>query len=154
MARIHLTQAFIALDIDSLGVPILTTKPFYILFTLFVRVRVVVALAFVHSIERRLSNINVAGLYQFSHVAEKECEQQSPDVGTVYIRVCHNDHFVVTHILKIKLFSNAPTDSGNDRPNLKVREHLIDSTLESLNIKNFSLEWQNRLISAIPSLFG
>ena len=154
MARIHLTQAFIALDIDSLGLPIFTTKSFYILITLLVRVRVVVALTFMHSKERRLSNIYVAGIYQFLHVAEKECEQQSPDVGTVYIRVCHNNHFVVTHILKIKLFSNAPTDSGNDRPNLNVREHLIDSPLASLDVKNLTLERQNCLISAIPALFG
>ena len=107
-----------------------------------------------HSVEGWLSNINVAGLYEFLHVAEKECEKQRPDMGTVYVCVCHNDHFVVTHIFKIKLFSNASTDCSNDRPNLNIREHLIDPTLKPLNIKNFALEWQNRLISAIPALFG
>ncbi len=46
-------------------------------------------------IERRLRDINVAALNQFGHLAVEKCQEQRADMGSVDIRISHDDDPVI-----------------------------------------------------------
>src|SRR5260221_10968077 len=73
---------------------------------------VLLRLALLDSVERRLRDEHVAALDQLVHVAEKECEQQRADVRTVNVGVSHENDFGVTQLGRIKIFF---TDAGAQR---------------------------------------
>ena len=88
-------------------------------------------------VERRLSDINMAPLDEFRHLAVKKREQQCPDMRPINIRIRHNDDAVIAQPADIKVIR---TDSGakrcNERANLIRRQHLVESGL--FNVQNFA----------------
>jgi len=68
----------------------------------------------------------------------------------VNISIGHDDHFMITKFGEIEFLSNCSTDRNHKRPNLGVREHLIEP--RSFNVQNLPTQRQNRLRMAVPSL--
>ena len=61
----------------------------------------------------------MAAFDQLAHLAIKKRQQQRTNVGTVDIRVSHDNDPVVTQLVRIEILTaNAAAQSGNQRTNL------------------------------------
>ena len=74
---------------------------------------VLLALALLDAIERRLRDEDVAALDQLLHVAEEERQQQRADVRAVHVRVGHDDDLAVAQLGEIEIVL---ADAGADAP--------------------------------------
>src|SRR5690606_27989669 len=85
------------------------------------------------------------------HLPEEEREQKRANVGTVHIRVRHDDHLVVARLLQVELITDSGTDSGNDRADFLIGEHLVNSRL--LHVDDLSTQRKDCLeVPAAPLL--
>ena len=64
---------------------------------------VLLRLALLDRIQRRLRNVHVAALDQFLHVAEEERQQQRADVRAVHVGVGHQDDLAVAQLRRIEV---------------------------------------------------
>ena len=111
-----------------------------------------VLLARLDLVERRLGDVHVAGVDQLGHLAVEEGEHQRADVGAVHVGVGHDDHLVVARLLDVELLADAGADRGDQRPDLLVREHLVDAVL--LDVDDLAAQRQDRLGVAVAALLG
>ena len=109
--------------------------------------------AFADLVERRQGDEDMPRVNQLRHVPEEKRQQQRPDVGSVDIRVGHDDHAVVAELLELEV---APTDAaperGHERAHLRRRQHLVEARL--LDVEDLALQRQDGLRSPVPTLFG
>ena len=63
------------------------------------------ALAALDFIERGLGDIEIATLNKLWHLAVKESQQKRTDMRAVNIRIGHDDDFMITDFINIKIFS-------------------------------------------------
>jgi hypothetical protein len=91
----------------------------------------------------------VARFDQGPHLAEKERQQQRADVRAVDVGVGHDDDLVIPRLLELELVLDAAPDRGDDRPDLLVREHLVDAGL--LDVDDLAAQRQNRLEGAVAA---
>jgi len=106
-----------------------------------------------HFIQRRLGNVNVAGLDQRFEFAEEERQQQCADVRTVHISICHDDDAVVTQTADIEiLFSEAAADGGDQRLDLLVFQDFVNARL--FHVDEFASNRNDRLEGTVAPLFG
>ncbi len=61
---------------------------------------VLLRLAFLDRIQRRLCDEHIAALDQLLHVAEEECQQQGADVASVHVGVGHQNNFAVAQLAR------------------------------------------------------
>src|SRR5262249_35266957 len=65
-------------------------------------------------IERRLGDVNSAGLDQLLHVAEEKRQKQSPDMRSVDVGICHNDDLAVAALFEIEILPKAAAQRADD----------------------------------------
>ena len=114
------------------------------------RIGVELLLPLGHPIEGRLSDVDVTFLDEVSHLAEEEGEEERADVGSIHIRVGHDDDLVVTGLLHIEVLPDPRADRGDHGADLFVRENFVDPC--ALDVENLALEGQDGLERAIPAL--
>ncbi|MNY05927.1 hypothetical protein D3C86_1386620 [compost metagenome] len=64
---------------------------------------VLLLLAFLHFVQRRLGDVDVAALDQLRQLTEEEGQQQGTDVRTVDVSIGHDDDVVVTQLVDVVL---------------------------------------------------
>ncbi len=77
------------------------------------------------AIQRRLGDVQVAGLDEGRHIAEEEGQQQGADVSAVHVGVAHDDDAVVAQPLQVKIVADAGAQRGDQRLDLVVVEDLV-----------------------------
>src|SRR6266540_2201779 len=135
---VHLSEPLIPLVRDAL-VPDLARD----LLPLSLRVRVEGLLALPDLLQRRLRDVHVSGVDQGPHVAEEEGEQEGRDVLPVDVRIGHRDDLVVPDLREVELVADARANRGDERPDLLVLQHLVESGL--LDVQDFPAQGQDRL---------
>ena len=83
--------------------------------------------ALLELVERRLGDVDVAGLDQLLHLAEEQREDERADVGAVDVGVGHQHDLVVAGVLDVELVADASADRGDQRLDLGVLQHLVDA---------------------------
>ncbi len=109
-------------------------------------------LAVFQLVERRLGDVDVAGLDQLRHLAVEEGEHQGADVGAVDVGVGHQHDLVVARLFDVELLADAGADRGDQRLDLVVGEDLVDPRL--LDVDDLAAQRQHRLGVAIAALLG
>ena len=95
----------------------------------------------------------MAALYELSHLAVEEGQEEGSDVRPVDIRVGHDDDFVIPRLEGIELlFPDPGSETLDQGTNLFGREHPVKTRL--FDIEDLSAKRENRLKKPIPSLFG
>src|SRR6202035_4340056 len=94
---------------------------------------------------------------QLRHLAIKECQEKCPDVGTVHVRIGHDDDPAVPQFFEIEgAFAVSISDSGADsrdhRLDFEILQHLVESGF--LDIDEFPSDRKNRLKSAVAPLLS
>ena len=67
----------------------------------------------------------MALLNKTGEVAIKEREEKGHDVGTVDVRIGHDDDLVVAQFGHIKIIGDGRAERHDDRADLDIREHLV-----------------------------
>ncbi len=110
-------------------------------------------LALLDLVQRRLRNIDMAALDQLGHLAIKEGEQQGADVGTVHVRVGHDDNAVVAQLVGIVfILADAGAQHGDQGGDLLRGDQFLEA--RTLDIEDLALERQDGLKFAIATLLG
>lgn len=104
-----------------------------------------------HLEERRLGDIDVAGLDQLGHLAVEEGQKQRADMGAVHIGIGHDDNAVIAEFGDVEIIIQSASDRGDHRLDLLVFQHLVLAGL--LDVEEFSADGQDRLEQTVPSLF-
>src|SRR5919199_1802273 len=146
LIRVHLPKALEARDARvSVG-----TQASEGLLQLAVVVDVVVAAVVGDLVERRLRDVDVAGLDEIRHVAEKEGQNQSPDVAPVHVGVGHDHDLVVAGLLDVEALPHAGPDRADHRLYLRVGENLVHVGL--LDVEDLAPQGEYRLEVPVPPL--
>src|SRR5207245_549008 len=98
----------------------------------------------------RLRDVHEPAIEQRPHVSEEQREEQRRDVLPIDVRIGHRDDLVVSHLLGIELLANPPADRGDERADLLVLQHLIESGL--LDVQDFPAKRKDRLELAPTAL--
>src|SRR5690625_7756376 len=86
----------------------------------------------------------MTALDQLPHLAEEEGEQQGANVGTVHIRIRHDDDAVVAQLFNVELrLADATAQGGDDVGDFLRGQHPV--TLGLLDIEDLSLQRKNGL---------
>ena len=102
-------------------------------------------------VERRLSDVDEAGVNQRLHLAEQQSQDQGADVGAVNVGVGHQNNLVITGVFEVKLARDAGSNCGDQSLNFGVLEHLVDPCL--LDVEDLAAQRQHGLRVAIAALF-
>ena len=117
----------------------------------FVVFNVLFLFAFLHFVQRRLGNIDVAALDDLRHLTIEEGQQQGTNVRAVDVRIGHDDDAVIAQFVRVVLIAaDAAAQSGDQRGHFLGREHFIEAGF--LNVEDFTLQRQDRLILAVTPL--
>src|SRR4051794_14327470 len=103
-------------------------------------------------VERRLGDVDVAGLDQVLHLAEEQREDERADVRAVHVGVRHQDHLVVAGALEVELVAHAGPDRRDERLDLLVAQHLVDA--RTLHVEDLAAQGQHGLRVAVATLLG
>ena len=117
----------------------------------FVVFNVLFLLAFLHFVQRRLSDVDVTAFNDFRHLTIEEGQQQRTNVRAVDVRIGHDDDVVITQFVRVVLVTtDTTTKRGDQRRHFLRREHLIEARF--LDVEDFTLQRQNRLVLAVTPL--
>ena len=109
-------------------------------------------LALADLIERRLGNINMAMLYQWLHIAVEEGQEQGSDMGTIHIRICHNDNLIVAELGQVKFVADATAKGGNHGTDFCIGIDAIQPSL--LYVEYLAPDRQDGLEPSVTALLG
>ena len=99
---------------------------------------VLLALAPLDAVERRLRDEDVAALDQLLHVAEEERQQQRADVRAVHVGVGHDDDLAVAQLGGVEIvLADAGADGRDHGADFFVAQHLVVAGL--LDVEDFAL---------------
>src|SRR5215204_1101353 len=113
----------------------------------------VVVLALVRDlVERRLRDVDVAGLDQLRHVPEQEGQHQRPNVAPINVSVGHDDDLVVARLPDVEGLPHPGAYSADHGLYLDVGEDLVDVGL--LDVEDLASQRQYRLEVSLPALLG
>src|SRR6266487_3271150 len=146
LVGVHLSEAFVPLVRNTL-VPDLARD----LLPLPLRVRVERLLALANLVQRGLRDVHVSGVDHGPHVAEEEREEEGRDVLAVHVRVGHRDDLVISDLREVELVADPGANGGNERPNLLVLKHLVESRL--LDVQDLPAQREDGLELAPAPLF-
>ena len=114
---------------------------------------VVLGLAALGAEQRRLRDVDVAALDQLGQLAVEERQQQRADVGSVHVRVGHDDDAVVAQLLDVEVLgADAAPERRDHRPDLVAAQHLVEA--RPLDVEDLPLERQDRLELPVAPLLG
>src|SRR5690606_31313388 len=112
---------------------------------------VLLLLAALDLVQRRLGDVDVPLFDQLRHLTEEERQQQGADMRTVNVGVRHDDDVVVAQLVDIEFIAaDTATERGNQRADLLGRQHAVEPGL--LNVKDLTLERQDGLGLAVAAL--
>ena len=84
-------------------------------------------------------------------MAEEERQQQRTDVRPVDVGIRHDDDLAVAQLADVELVGADPgAESGDDRANLLVAQHLVDARL--LHVEDLASQRKDRLERTVPAL--
>ena len=114
---------------------------------------VLLELALLDAVERRLRDVDVAALDELRHVAEEEGEQQGADVRAVDVGVGHQDDLAVAELGEVEVvFADAAAERRDHGADFFVAEHLVVAGF--FDVEDLALERQDGLEAAIAALLG
>ena len=122
------------------------------LFELALLVDVGLLVALLEPVERRLGDVDVAGVDERRHVAEEEGEDERADVRAVDVGVGHDDDLVVARLGDVELVADARAHGADHRQDLVVGQHLVDARL--LDVDDLAAQRQDGLEGAVARLLG
>ena len=114
--------------------------------------QVLLGLAAVDLVERRLGDIEVAAIDQFAHLPVEEGQQQRADVGAVDVGVRHHDDLVIAQLVGGEVVADAGAERGDQRADLLAGQHLVGA--DALDIEDLAAQRQHRLEFAVAALLG
>ena len=103
-------------------------------------------------VQRRLRDVDVAGLDQVLHLAEQQRQDERADVGAVDVGVRHQDDLVVPELRDVELVADAGAERRDHRLDLGVLQHLVDPGL--LDIEDLAAQREDGLRGAVAPLLG
>src|SRR5688572_28954974 len=103
-------------------------------------------------VQRRLGEVDVAGLDQRAHEAEQQREQQSADVLAVDVGVRHQDDLVIAELRQVELVVDAGAEGSDHRLDLVVLEDPVDARL--LDVDDLAADRQDRLEHRVAPRLG
>ncbi len=102
--------------------------------------------------QRRLGDVEEAGLDQRTHMPEEECQQQGTDMAAINIGICHDNDFVIARLIGFHfIIPDSGTNCRNQGANLGRGQHLVEPC--ALNIQDFTPQRQDCLIGPVAPLF-
>ena len=104
------------------------------------------------AIQRRLGKVDIAGLDQRLHEAEKQRQQQGPDVHAVDIGVGHQHDLVIARLLDVEVLADPGAEGRDQRLDLGVGEDLVDPGL--LDVEDLAADGQDRLVVGVAPAHG
>ena len=114
---------------------------------------VLLELALLDAVERRLRDEHVAALDQLLHVTEEKREQQGADVRAVDVGVGHQDDLAVAQFRYVEVvLADAGAERRDHGADFLVAQHLVVARF--LDVEDLSLERQDRLEAAVAALLG
>src|SRR2546422_883215 len=143
LVGVHLAQALVALDDDIGGRLGAVGEALDVAVPLLFGVGVVDFLALGYAVQRRLRDVDVAGVDQLLHFLIEEGEEQRPDVRAVHVGVGHDDDLVIPRVLDLEVLAHAGADGGDHGPDLLVGEDLVDPGF--LYVEDLAAQWQDGL---------
>ncbi len=101
--------------------------------------------------QRRLRDVDVAGVDQRAHLTVEERQQQRTDVRSVDVGVGHDDDAVVAQLGEVEILAaDAASERRDHGLDLVAAEHLVEPGL--LDVENLSLDRKDRLEPPIAAL--
>src|SRR5215218_7640314 len=148
LLRVHLREALEAGDTDvSIGPDTIQR-----LSQLRVVFGIVLAAIVRDLVERRKSDIDVAGLDQLRHVAIQKRQHQRSNMTSVHVGIGHNDDLVVPGLVEIEALPHTGPYRAYQGLYLGVGEDLVDVGL--LHVEDLAAQRQYGLEVSVPPAFG
>src|SRR5205085_11077243 len=94
-------------------------------------------------IQRWLTDVDAAVLDERPEVAVQESQKERADVRAIDVSVCEQDRLAVAELLDVEVVAYSGPESGDERFDLLVPEHLVRAGL--LDIQDLSAKRQDRL---------
>ena len=117
----------------------------------FVVLNVNFAAALCDLVQRRLRDEEMAVFDNLRHLAIEECQQQCADMRPVDVSVGHDHNLVIAQLFNVEIFAaNARAHGLNERAHFLGRKHPVKTG--ALDVQDFTLQRQNRLIMAVATL--
>ncbi len=114
---------------------------------------VLLGLAAVDFVERRLGDVEVAAVDQLRHLAIEERQQQRADMGAVDVGVRHDDDLVVAQLVGRELLvADAGAQRGDQRADLLAAQHLVET--RPFDVEDLAAQRQHGLEFAVAALLG
>ena len=104
------------------------------------------------AVERRLGDVDVAGLDERLHLTEQEREREGADVGAVDVGVREQHDLVISGLLDVELVTDTGADRGDERLNRVVGQDLVDAAL--LDVEDLAPQGENRLGAPVARRYG
>ncbi|MNJ11609.1 hypothetical protein D3C77_57880 [compost metagenome] len=115
--------------------------------------QILLLLALLDLVERRLGDEDVATLDDLRHLTVEEGQQQGSDVRTIDVRIRHDDDVVVTQLVRVVLVATYAAAQCRDQGAHLLRgDHLVETGL--LHVQDLALERQYGLVLAVATLLG
>src|SRR6476620_2947999 len=102
--------------------------------------------------QRRLREVDVAGLDERAHEAEEQRQQEGADVHAVDVGIGHQHDLVVAGLVDVEVLADARAERGDERLDLVVGEDLVDARL--LDVEDLAADGQDRLRVRVAGLRG
>ena len=103
-------------------------------------------------VQRRLREVDVAGLDQRPHEPEQQGQQQRADVLAVDVGVGHQHDLVVAQLRHVEVVVDAGAEGGDQRLHLGVLQHPVDPRL--LDVDDLAADRQDRLVHRVAAALG
>src|SRR5215208_5061730 len=103
-------------------------------------------------VERRKSDVDVAGLDQVSHVSIQKRQHQRSNMTSVHVGIGHNDDLVVPGLVEIEALPHTGPYRAYQGLYLGVGEDLVDVGL--LHVEDLAAQRQYGLEVSVPPAFG
>src|SRR6476661_7933333 len=124
---VHLAEALVALDrvvLRQAPALALTEQPQAVPLAVAVG-ELVVGVAPPQPEERRLREVDVAGLDERPHEPEEQRQQERADVHAVDVGIGHQHDLVVARLVDVEVLADAGAEGGDERLDLVVGEDLV-----------------------------
>jgi hypothetical protein len=97
-----------------------------------------------------LGDVDVPGIDELGELTEEEGQEQRADVGSVHVRVGHDDELVIAQLGDVEIVLHARPERGDEVADLFVAQDLVDARL--LDVQDLAPDRHDRLEAAIAPL--
>jgi hypothetical protein len=108
-------------------------------------------LAFLHLVQRRLRNVDVPALDQNGHLPVEEREQQRAYVGSIDVRICHDNDAMISQLIHVEVIApDAAPQRRYQSADFGGCQHFVEAGF--FDVEDFALERQDGLSAPISAL--